>query len=326
MKFRLLITSAFVGLFLVGKAQQDAQYSQYMFNGIYINPAYAGYKEQLNLHSFYRNQWTGIKGAPKSASLAVDAIANDGNVGLAFQLASDKLGPQSTISAYGSYAYRIRISSSDESARLALGLGIGVVQNTLNGNMLEAIDPNDPRATMGIERNLLPDARTGVFFSNDKWYAGVSVDNLIAHYLDKNKGNMVMFPMQKPHYYLTAGMLLPINEHVQLKPSFLLKDDRGGPTSLDVNAFVLLADRIWLGGSYRTAVKLYDKSYLQNDLVKANSIVAMTEFFVTPQLRIGYAYDYATSSLRGTTGGTHEISVGFYIKPKQIRMMSQRYF
>ena len=316
----------FVGLFLVRKAQQVAQYSQYMFNGIYINPAYAGYKEQLNLHSFYRNQWTGIKGAPKSASLAVDAIANDGNVGLAFQLASDKLGPQSTISAYGSYAYRIRLSSSDESARLALGLGLGVVQNTLNGNMLEAIDPNDPRATMGIERNLLPDARTGVFFSNDRWYAGVSIDNLIAHYLDKNKGNMVMFPVQKPHYYLTAGMLLPINETVQFKPSFLLKDDRGGPTSLDVNAFVLLADRIWLGGSYRTAVKLYDKSYLQNDLAKANSIVAMTEFFATPQLRIGYAYDYATSSLRGTTGGTHEISVGFYIKPRQIRMMSQRYF
>ncbi|MDQ8006025.1 MAG: type IX secretion system membrane protein PorP/SprF [Pedobacter sp.] len=326
MKLKVLITSILIGLALVGKSQQDAQYSQYMFNGIYINPAYAGYKEQLNLHSFYRNQWTGIKGAPKSASLAIDAIANDGNVGLAFQLASDKLGPQSTIAAYGSYAYRIRMSSSDESARLALGLGVGVVQNTLNGNMLEAIDPNDPRATMGIERNLLPDARTGVFYSDDRWYAGVSVDNLIAHYLDKNKGNMVMFPMQKPHYYLTAGMLLPINETVQLKPSFLLKDDRGGPTSLDVNAFVLLADRIWLGGSYRTAVSLYDKSYLQKDLVKANSIVAMTEFFATPQLRIGYAYDYAMSSLRGTTGGTHEISVGFYIKPKNIRMMSQRYF
>ncbi|RYD95847.1 MAG: type IX secretion system membrane protein PorP/SprF, partial [Sphingobacteriales bacterium] len=106
------------------RGQQDAQYSQYMFNGVYINPAYAGYKEQLNLHSFYRNQWTGIKGAPKSASLAVDAIANDGNVGLAFQLASDKLGAQSTIAAYGSYAYRLRVGS-DESSRLALGLGIG---------------------------------------------------------------------------------------------------------------------------------------------------------------------------------------------------------
>ncbi|WAC40914.1 PorP/SprF family type IX secretion system membrane protein [Pedobacter sp. SL55] len=97
-----------LGITFTSRAQQDAQYSQYMFNGIYINPAYAGYKEELNLHSFYRNQWTGIKGAPKSASLAVDAIANDGNVGLALQLASDKLGPQNTLAGYASYAYCIK--------------------------------------------------------------------------------------------------------------------------------------------------------------------------------------------------------------------------
>lgn len=309
----------------VSNAQQDAQYSQYMFNGIYINPAYAGYKEQLNLHSFYRNQWTGIKGAPKSASLAVDAIANDGNVGLAFQLASDKLGAQSTIAGYASYAYRLRVGNG-ENSRLALGLGVGVLQNSIDGNLHQSIDPDDPRLLMGVERTILPDARTGVFYSNDRWYAGASVDNLIAQYLAKNNGSLSLFPVQKPHYYLTAGMMVPINETVQLKPSFLLKDDRGGPTSLDINAFVLLADRIWLGGSYRTAVKLYDKSYLQRDLAQSNSIVAMTEFFATQQLRIGYAFDYATSSLRGNTGGTHEISIGFYIKPKNIRMLSQRYF
>ncbi|RYF21935.1 MAG: type IX secretion system membrane protein PorP/SprF, partial [Flavobacteriales bacterium] len=98
------------------------------------------------------------------------------------------------------------------------------------------------------------------------------------------------------------------------------------PTSLDVNAFVLLADRIWLGGSYRTAVKLYDKSYLQKDLAKQNSIVAMTEIFATPQLRIGYAYDHALNSLKGNAGGTHEISIGFYIKPKNVKMLTPRYF
>ncbi|WAC40913.1 PorP/SprF family type IX secretion system membrane protein [Pedobacter sp. SL55] len=220
----------------------------------------------------------------------------------------------------------LRVSSSDPSARLALGLGIGIVQNTIDGNLFEAIDGYDGRIPVGIERSLLPDARTGIFFSTNRWYAGFSVDNLIAQYMAKKSREIVFFPVQKPHYYLTAGMMVPINENIQLKPSFLLKDDRGGPSSLDVNAFLLLADRVWLGGSYRTAIKLYDKSYLQRDLSKRNAIVGMVEFFATPQLRLGYAYDRATGSLSGVSGGTHEISVGFYIKPKQVRMMSQRYF
>lgn len=324
MKKTMILLLLMFGSLLI-RAQQDAQYSQYMFNGIYINPAYAGYKEELNLHSFYRNQWTGIKGAPKSASLAVDAIANNSNVGLAFQLASDKMGPHNTISAYVNYAYRLKINN-DDNTRLALGLGIGILQNTVDGNKFEAIDGNDPRIPIGIERNLLPDARTGVFFSNDKWYAGLSVDNLLAKYMKKKNNDLVFFPVQKPHYYLTAGVLIPLDETIQFKPSFLLKDDRGGPTSLDVNVFALLAERVWIGGSYRTAVKLYDKSYLQKELMKQNAIVPMAEIFATPQLRIGYAFDYPINSLSALSGGTHEISVSFYIKPKNIRMLTQRYF
>ncbi|RYG07352.1 MAG: type IX secretion system membrane protein PorP/SprF [Chitinophagaceae bacterium] len=307
------------------RAQQDAQYSQYMFNGIYINPAYAGYKEQLNIHSFYRNQWTGIKGAPKSMSLAVDAIANDGNVGLALQISSDKLGAQSSIAAYANYAYRLRVGNSDAS-RLALGVGLGVVQNGIDGDMLDPIDLGDRRIPVGMQKNILPDARAGAFYSTDRWYAGFSVDNLIAQYTVKQDNSTAYYPTQKAHYYLTGGVLLPLNETVQLKPSFLLKDDRGGPTSLDINAFVLLADKIWIGGSYRTAVKLYDKSYLQKDLEMKNSVVAMTELYVTPQLRVGYAFDYTLSNLSGYSGGSHEISIGFYIKPKNVRMLTPRYF
>lgn len=322
---KLYFFFALIVLIQTARAQQDAQYSQYMFNGIYINPAYAGYKEQLNLHSFYRNQWTGIKGSPKSMSLAVDAIANDGNVGLALQLSSDKLGAQSSIAAYANYAYRLKVGNSDES-RLALGVGIGVVQNGIDGDMLDPIDFGDRRIPVGMQKNILPDARTGIFYSTDRWYAGFSVDNLIAQYTVKQDNSAAYYPTQKAHYYLTAGVLLPLNENVQLKPSFLLKDDRGGPTSLDVNAFVLLADRIWLGGSYRTAIKLYDKSYLQKDLQMKNSLVAMTEIFATPQLRFGYAFDHSLSKLSGYSGGSHEISIGFYIKPKNVRMLTPRYF
>jgi hypothetical protein len=113
---------------------------------------------------------------------------------------------------------------------------------------------------------------------------------------------------------------------VQIKPSFLIKDDRGGPTTLDLNAFLLLADKVWIGGSYRTGVKLYDKSYLQKDLLKKNAIVGMTEFFVSPKLRLGYAFDYSLTQISGYSGGTHEISIGFYFKPKLIGMLTPRCF
>ncbi|RZK54198.1 MAG: type IX secretion system membrane protein PorP/SprF [Pedobacter sp.] len=311
---------------LLAVAQQDAQYSQYMFNGIYINPAYAGYKEQLNVHSFYRNQWTGITGAPKSMSLAVDAIANSGNVGLAFQVASDKLGAQNSVSAYANYAYRLRVGKS-ESSRLALGVGLGVLQQGIDGNNLNARDEGDNFIPVGNQNEIVPDARAGVFYSDDRFYAGFSADNLIAQYILNQRNLSVYFQTPKTHFYLTAGMLLPINESVQLKPSFLLKDDRGGPTSLDINAFVLLGNKIWVGGSYRTAVKLYNKSYLQSNLQKTNSAVGMVEFFATNFLRLGYAYDQTLSSLAGYSGGSHEISVGFTIKPKKgIKMLTPRYF
>ncbi|MCX2453858.1 type IX secretion system membrane protein PorP/SprF [Pedobacter sp. PLR] len=303
-------------------AQQDAQYSQYMFNGIYINPAYAGYKEQLNLHSFYRSQWTGITGAPKSMSLAVDAIANDGNVGLALQIASDKIGAQSTLSAYANYAYRLRLNT-DETSRLSLGIGLGFVQLGIDGSKL---NPNDfeEEQPIGMQTKVIPDARVGIYYSDNKFYAGFSADNLIAQ---ASKVQMDGFILQtKPHYYLTAGMLIPLSMEVQLKPSFLLKDDRGGPTSLDVNAFVLLSEKVWLGGSYRTGVKLYDKSYLQKDLSNRNSMVAAMELFPVSNLRIGYAYDVAVGALRGYSGSTHEISIGYYFKRKNTTMLSPRYF
>ena len=114
------------------------------------------------------------------------------------------------------------------------------------------------------------------------------------------------------NYYLTAVMLLPLSSGLQLKPSLLLKDDNGGPSSLDVNAFLLLGEKIWLGASYRTAVKLYNKHHLQKDLDKNNAIVAMAEIYASPQLRIGYAFDYSLNKLEPYSGGTHEISCLLY--------------
>lgn len=322
MKRYLLIIMILLLAATASRAQQDAQFSQYMFNGIYINPAYAGYKEQLNLHAFYRNQWVGFEGSPKTMSLAIDAIANQGNVGLALQISNDKIGAQRNLGAYANYAYRLRMDTYGES-RLAFGLGVGVIQLGIDGSLL---NPNDFEGQLppGIQSRIVPDARVGVFFSNDKFYAGFSADNLIPQLVNWNSDDFITKP--KPHYYLTAGMLIPINEYVQIKPSFLLKDDRASVSSLDLTAFAIINDKIWLGGSYRTGVKLYNKSYLQKDLSKLSSAVAAAQFFAGDNLRIGYAYDFSVGGLRSYNGGTHEISIGYTIGRKYVRMSNPRYF
>ncbi|MFD2325480.1 PorP/SprF family type IX secretion system membrane protein [Mucilaginibacter galii] len=303
-------------------AQQDAQQSQYMFNGIYINPAYAGYKENLNFHSYFRSQWTGIEGAPKSMSLAVDAIANNGNVGLALQISNDRLGAQTNLSAYANYAYRLRMNAEGTS-RLAFGLGIGAMQLGINGALLNPNDP-EPNLVPGMQSTIVPDGRVGVFYSDDKYYAGLSADNLISQFINVRNRGYIAQP--KPHYYLTGGALFPLSEDVLIKPSVLLKDDAGGPTSLDLNAFIMFGQRFWVGGSYRTGVKLYQKSYLQSDLSNLNSFVAAMELFPLENLRVGYAYDVSIGPLKGYSGGSHEISIGFYIKTQKTRMLTPRFF
>jgi type IX secretion system PorP/SprF family membrane protein len=309
-------------VFGVTQAQQDAQFSQYMFNGIYINPAYAGYREQLNLHAFYRNQWNGITGAPRTMSVAIDAIANDDNVGLALQLSSDRLGAQHNQSIYASYAYRLRTNETGTS-RLALGIGMGAIQLGIDGSMLNPNDP-EPNQPAGMQSTIVPDARAGVYYSNDRFYAGVSFDNLISQYI--NLDEYLFLPNPKLHCYLTAGALFPLSEHFTLKPSFLLKDDLGGPTSLDINAFLIVADKVWLGGSYRTGVKLYNKDHLPIGLSNQNSAVVATQIFATSNIRIGYAYDISVGPLQRYSGGTHEISVSYFFNRRNERIVNPRYF
>lgn len=316
----------FSGLLLVmgfaARAQQDVQYSQYMFNGLYINPAYAGYKEQLHVHAFYRSQWTDIPGAPRSFSLAADAAANEGNVGLGLQVSADKLGAQSTLAAYGSYAYRLRLNE-DGSSRLALGLSAGLMQVGIDGSQFTTNDP-EQQMPMGRENRIVPDARAGVYFSSNRFYAGLSFDNLVVQYINMDKDGFL--PQNKLHYYLTAGGLLPLNEDLQLKPSFLLKDDLGGPTSLDLTSFLMYKDVIWIGGSYRSGVKIYQKDYLQKNLNYRNAAVAALQIFPVPGLRVGYAYDFTVGPLNGYAGGTHEISIGFTLQPRDVRMVTPRLF
>ena len=293
-------------------AQQDSQFTQYVFNGLHINPAYAGYKEDLYLQSFIRSQWVGVRGAPRSLSISGDAATNSGNVGLGLIVSSDQLGAQSNLSTYANYAYKIRVGY-DEESKLSFGIAAGFMQLGLNGDKLSGIEGDDPSLITNSQTRILPDARFGVFYSNPKYFAGFSATNMLAKYADRNNTSNLLVPVPQPHFYLTAGALLPLSEGLVLKPTILLKDDIKGPTSLDINSFFLLNEKVWLGAFYRTSVTIYEKDNLQNNLTKKSAFGAMFELFVSQNVRVGYSCDFSLNALRGYNFGSHEISAGVYI-------------
>jgi len=305
-------------------AQQDAQYSQYMFNGLFINPAYAGYKQDIYLYSFYRSQWTGFTGAPQSFSVSVDGSVNDTKVGLGLLIANDRIGAQSATSVYANYAYRLQMDE-DGKSRLAFGIGGGFSQAGIDGSKLNAAQTGDADIPSGYQGAILPDARLGVLYTDNSFFIGASVDNLLSSWLAKNSvDKTVSVPIRTPHFYFTTGFYMPVNDDIMLKPSIMLKDDRGGPTSLDLNTFVLLNEMIWVGGAYRTAVPLYKKPNLQNGLEKSNALVAMVQFFVNEKFRIGYSFDYSLTPLANYNYGSHEISIGIFLKEGKLKSINQK--
>ena len=322
------LSSIFAILFcsLIGKAQQEAQYSQYMFNSLVINPAYAGYKETLNVSMLNRDQWTGLEGSPKTQSLIVDgAFFNDNRVGLGLSVINDKIGLQHQSSAFVNYAYRLPVGADD--SRLAFGLAAGISQYTLNSDDAVIDDTSDPNFA-GKSTYFSPDAKFGVFYSNEKFFAGASVTNLLGNAVDyKNSGQGAIYK-QGRHYFVSAGALFDLTPDIKFKPSFLIKEDTKSPTNMDVNSFFLIKETVWLGASYRTNVNLWKKSGLNTSAFNQNSLVGAVELFFAKNIRVGYAYDYALSALGDYSNGTHEVSLGFILNAnrKSTALLTPRYF
>jgi type IX secretion system PorP/SprF family membrane protein len=311
---KLLLAFILATSFITAKAQQDAQFSQYVFNGLYINPAYAGYKSDFYVNSFFRSQWTGLNGAPQTLSIAADGAVADDKVGLGLLLQNDRIGAQSNIAAYGNFAYRLQIGQ-DEDSRLAFGIGLGFIQSGLDGNKLNPVQAGDNYIPTGYHSFLSPDARLGFLYTNNNYFVGASVDNLLPQYTnDPSNASALGVPIPKPHEYFTAGALFEINDQTKFKPSILIKDSPTVPTSMDINAFVLLNEKLWLGATYRTSVPLYNKPNLGKNLPNSSAMVALVEFFAIENLRIGYAFDYSMNKLGAMGYGSHEFSIGFLLK------------
>lgn len=314
------------------RAQQNLQFSQYVFNMLSVNPAYAGYKEDLYMNATYRHQWVNFPGAPVTGGISLDGVTNsrDERVGLGVQAIFDKLGPQDAFSLYGMYSYRIPLDD-EGSRRLCFGLGAGVTQYSLDGTTLQYTDDGDLTIPSTKISRLVPDARFGIYYYTPNFYVSASVMDLFTMYLDNNNkffwnGYSYKIFRKTQHLYVSAGTVINLTDNLKLKPSILVKEDFKGPTNVDLNAFLLIADAVWIGGSYRTGVKLWDKPHLSKGLEQLDAASAVVEFYASERLRIGYSYDITISKLASSQSGSHEISLGFLFPNKQRRIISPRYF
>lgn len=314
-------------------AQQNVQFSQYVFNSLAVNPAYAGYKEEWYLHGIYRHQWSGFPGAPRTGGVSLDGLLNDrlDRVGVGVQLMFDKLGPQDMMSAYGFYSYRIPLDE-EGTRRLSLGIGLGVTQYSVDGTALQTVEDNDQVLPVAKTSVRVPDARFGIYYYTPRWYIGASVMDLFSLYTDNTRYDWSGFSYRTirktQHLYLTGGWVADVSEHVKIKPSILVKEDFKGPTNVDLTLFLLIAEKLWIGSSYRSSMKLWNKSNLEKGLEQQDALSFMAEFYATPQLRIGYSYDITLSKMAGYQDGSHEISIGYTFINKQRRqkVTSPRYF
>ncbi|WP_185937290.1 PorP/SprF family type IX secretion system membrane protein [Chitinophaga polysaccharea] len=326
----LLITSFFSGNIL---AQQNIQFSQYVFNGLSVNPAYAGYKGDWYLNGIYRHQWAGFPGAPRTGGISIDGLtnANENRVGLGAQLMFDRLGPQESLSAYGSYAYRIPLDQND-TKRLCLGIGGGITQYSIDGGSLKYVDDQDLAIPVEKVSKIIPDVRFGIYYYTPSFYVGVSIMDLLSLYTDDTRYSLGGYNYQTirktQHFYLSAGYLVNLSEELKLRPSIMIKEDFKGPTNMDLNAFLLISEKLWIGGSYRTGVPFWGKTALSPDLSQLDAASVIVEFYTNSKLRIGYSYDLSLNKMAGQQRGSHEISVGYLFNSNKnkSRITSPRYF
>lgn len=295
---------------VIGYCQQDILVSQYMFNHLLLNPAYAGSKDYMMATLLYRKQWVDFKGAPTTQVASIHGPIGLSNLGWGALISHDKIGVTDRTDAYANVAYHLKVGKK---MKLGVGLRAGGGFYSFKNSDLIYWDSNDPAFAGDKTSKFLPNVGAGAYLYGDKFYAGISVPTIISYDSTKSlslnmSGNAV--PNQVRHYFATAGVALELSPNVVLKPSVLVKYVQNAPVEADFNVNVLLAQMLWLGASLRT-----------ND-----SFVAIAEFQLTKQLRLGYSYDFTTTDVKNYSNGSHEIMLGYDFGYDIMKIKTPRYF
>lgn len=304
-----LILSAVLVLNQSARAQFEPQFSQYMFNEMFINPAYAGSREQISATMVYRNQWVGLEGAPKTQTASIHGPLMNKKLGLGLTVMNESIGVTKQLSVYGNYAYRIQVGSN---GAFAMGLQAGFINHQENLSEVITNEENDNEFLFNTPRVVLPNAGYGMYYNTPKFYVGLSIPRMFKNEVAGDGSSDVTnsFEFKYWHYYLTSGYVFPVSENVKMKPSVMIKAVQGAPLNADVTLQALFMDVFWLGISYRTE----------------DSFSALGTFQVTPKLRIGYSYDYTTTELSNYSNGTHEINLGYDFSFTKKKIVTPRYF
>ncbi|WP_412986096.1 type IX secretion system membrane protein PorP/SprF [Pontimicrobium sp. IMCC45349] len=294
--FTLMINESF--------AQQDPQYTQYMYNTMTVNPGYAGQRDVLSITGLHRTQWVGLDGAPKTQSLGIHSPLRNERIGLGLSVVNDKLGPASETYVDANFSYTIPI---DELGITKLSFGLKGGFHLLNTDWSEGLYQNPDSAFSEDVSLFSPTIGAGMYLHSDKWYLGLSVPNFITtkHYDDFEES----VAAERMHFYLIGGYVFDVSDSVKLKPAFLVKAVSGAPIIADISANALINEKFTLGLGYR-----WDDSFS-----------GLAGFQVSDSVYIGYAYDYTTTNLNNYNSGSHEIMLRFELQQLG-KILSPRFF
>lgn len=307
MKKYIYLTSLLLSLWQLvpqqAMAQQQVMFTQYMFNGLAINPAYAGSQESLSLTALAREQWTGIEGAPSTQTFSAHSPFNQDKIGVGLLVLHDQIGLTEQTGVFGSYAYRIGFKNGH---KLSMGLQAGFSHYN---SRFSRVSSTDPAFANQDVREMKPNFGFGLYYTSNRMYIGASVPQLAENIFDrKNKESNINLVR---HYFLTAGYVFDLNEALKLKPNLLVKAVEGAPVELDLNANLLIKEVIWVGVSWRSF----------------DSVDALLQLQLTDKLQLGYSYDIATTAaLSSINAGSHELMLNYRLGLSKSKIITPRYF
>ncbi len=299
----ILISILFVGLFS-SQAQQLPQFTQYMYNTISVNPAYAGSRDGFSLTALNRNQWAGIDGAPRTQTLSIHSPLRNEKIGLGLSVINDKTGYENYTYIYGDVSYSIPVG---EETTLAFGIKGGFSYYDLDEDLFNDPQVLDDPFFRDQFNKWTPNVGAGLYLSSQDWYVGLSAPKLINN--DNNDFNQYV-ALEQVHYYLTGGYVFDLSDTWKLRPTALAKVTKGAPLSVDISATTIYDEKLYLGATYRID----------------DAVGAFIDFRIFDPLRIGYAYEYSVSDLRPYTSGSHEIILIYEFRFKNTKYKSPRFF
>lgn len=287
------------------QAQQDPQYTQYMYNTLTINPGYTGSVGTFEAVALHRSQWTGMPGAPETQALTLHTPMPNDRVGLGLSVVNDKLGPSNELYFEGNFSYALPLSYDK---KLAFGLKAGGRLMNVDWSKGRYYDDIDPLLNNNIESKLKPSLGAGVYLYSDKWYLGASVPSFIrSEYYDDVEEAVLS---DRLHYYLIGGYVFDLSDNLKFKPAFLAKAVSGAPITTDVSANFMFQEKFVLGASYR-----WD-----------DSVSALAGFQISNSFYIGYAFDYTVTELNKYNDGSHELVLRYQFMKKASQIKSPRFF